>query len=166
MSHSSTRKSLSFRLVGGLVVLTIAFSGLSSGRAESSVTESQTTPPATTQPVATQSGTTRPVVELKVADSEGLKANLGREVTVTGVVAKAALSASGKVFRIEFESAQESGFLAVIFPANFAAFREQLGEDLSAALTGKNVVISGKLVDYKGKPEIVLSAPSQLKVEK
>jgi DNA/RNA endonuclease YhcR with UshA esterase domain len=33
------------------------------------------------------------------------------------------------------------------------------------ALRGKNVCVTGKVIDYKGKPEIVITDPDQIKVQ-
>lgn len=119
----------------------------------SSPTTAPTSQPAT-QPTA-----------LKATDTEGLQAALKTYAAVSGEVYRASLSSSGKVFRIEFKGAQTSGFTAVIFPSNFRAFEEKFGADLPAALAGKKIVVEGNIAEYRGKPQIVLSSPAQLKIE-
>lgn len=44
--------------------------------------------------------------------------------------------------------------------------RKKFKDAPETALKGKKVCVTGKVVDYKGKPEIVITDPSQIKVQK
>lgn len=128
--------------------------------------------PANTNPAAPSGGTTTgPAATMPVAaamgsgDSAAMAGNMKKMVAVTGVVARAQLSKSGKIFRIEFTDSAASGFVAVIFPRNLKAFQDQWGENLDKAWVDKSITVTGILVDYQGKPEIVLSSPVELTVK-
>lgn len=110
--------------------------------------------------------TSQPAARLSADDVAGLKSNVGKWVTVTGTISRAELSQSKKVFRIAFKEAGTSGFNSVVFDRNLRAFEAELGADLSAALTGKTVEVTGKLEEYREKPQVVLREPGQLKVMK
>lgn len=110
--------------------------------------------------------TSQPAARLSADDVAGLKSHVGKWVTVTGTVSRAELSQSKKVFRIAFKEAGTSGFNSVVFDRNLRAFEAELGADLSAALNGKAVEVTGKLEEYREKPQVVLREPGQLKVVK
>jgi endonuclease YncB( thermonuclease family) len=65
----------------------------------------------------------------------------------------------GRVF-IDFSSDWQKGFSAVIAPEDRRAFRNF---DLDG-LTAKHVRIRGMVQDFRGRPEILLSNPSQIEV--
>ena len=65
----------------------------------------------------------------------------------------------GRVF-IDFSSDWQRGFSAVIAPEDRRAFRDF---DLDG-LTAKHVRIRGMVQDFRGRPEIMLSNPSQIEV--
>ena len=137
------------------------FPANSTGTAPRSVAAPTTAP----APGPTTAPTTAPAVRLDAGDADGLKAHLGKVVTVTGTVTRAELSQTRKVFRITFKEAGTSGFNAVIFDRNLRAFEEGFGKDLGAAMTGKTVEVTGKLEEYREKPQVVLREPAQLRVK-
>ena len=65
----------------------------------------------------------------------------------------------GRIF-IDFSSDWQKGFSAVIAPEDRRAFRNF---DLDG-LTAKHVRIRGMVQDFRGRPEILLSNPSQIEV--
>ena len=65
----------------------------------------------------------------------------------------------GRVF-IDFSSDWQKGFSAVIAPEDRRAFKDF---DLDG-LTAKHVRIRGMVQDFRGRPEILLSNPSQIEV--
>ena len=65
----------------------------------------------------------------------------------------------GRIF-IDFSSDWQKGFSAVIAPEDRRAFRNF---DLDG-LTAKHVRIRGTVQDFRGRPEILLSNPSQIEV--
>jgi DNA/RNA endonuclease YhcR with UshA esterase domain len=84
-------------------------------------------------------------------------ANIGKQVTVTGVVAQVSFRPS-LVF-LNFDKA---------FPSNLftAIIRNKITNEFESlsALKGKSVSVEGKVIDYNGKPEMELTRKSQLKV--
>lgn len=105
-----------------------------------------------------------PAGALSPDDLKGIGALEGKEASVGGVVKRAEAAKSGKVFYINF-SDDRNGFVAVIFPKKFAEFEKHVGGDLSKMLTGKSIVVRGKVETYKGRLQIVLEKPSQLEVK-
>ena len=101
---------------------------------------------------------------IDVSDKAAISAAMGKDVIVKGTVSSAEWSASGKVMNISFENTQESGMRAALFQKKKEEFDAAFGGDLAKALTGAKVRISGKLQEFRDKPEIVLNLPSQLTI--
>jgi DNA/RNA endonuclease YhcR with UshA esterase domain len=82
--------------------------------------------------------------------------NIGKQVTVTGVVAQ--ISFRPSIVFLNFDKPHpNSPFTVIIRNKNTNEF-----DDLSA-LKGKSVAVKGKVIDYNGKPEIEVTGKSQLK---
>lgn len=82
---------------------------------------------------------------------------IGKQVIVTGVVAQ--VSSRPSITFLNFDKRYpESPFAAIIRSKNTNEF-----ENLPA-LRGKGVSVTGKIQDYKGKPEMELTRKSQLKL--
>jgi DNA/RNA endonuclease YhcR with UshA esterase domain len=84
-------------------------------------------------------------------------AQIGKQVTVTGVVAQVSFRPS-LVFLNFDKPYPNSTFTVIVRNSKTNAF-----DDLSA-LKGKSVAVKGKVIDYNGKAEMELTAKSQLKV--
>jgi DNA/RNA endonuclease YhcR with UshA esterase domain len=106
----------------------------------------------------------RPADILAATEGAAIRAQMGKSATVGGTVFRAQLSSTGRVFRIEFKDARESGFNSVIFERSYKLFRDKFGEDLSAAFTGKTVEITGVIEEYRGNPQIILNRPDQIRI--
>jgi DNA/RNA endonuclease YhcR with UshA esterase domain len=88
------------------------------------------------------------------------KNHIGKDVTVEGVVSGVHHAASGKVIFIEIGGRYPGNpFSAVIFKDHFSKFPSV------DSLAGKTVDITGRIKDYRGRPEIALDDPEQLKVK-
>lgn len=83
-------------------------------------------------------------------------------VTVVGEVEKT--SESGSVLIINFKDTDKSQFYAVVLEADREAVNAGFGGDVAKAITGKTVRVTGRVVLYRGKPEIIISRPEQLVV--
>ena len=83
-------------------------------------------------------------------------ANIGKQVTVTGVVAQVSFRPS-LVFLNFDKPYPNSPFTVIVRNSHTNEF-----DDLSA-LKGKSVAVKGKVIDYNGKPEIELTGKAQLK---
>jgi DNA/RNA endonuclease YhcR with UshA esterase domain len=82
---------------------------------------------------------------------------IGKQVTVTGVVAQVSIRPSLVFLNID-KSFPSNLFTVIVRNKNTNEF-----EGLPA-LRGKVVSVSGEIKDYRGKPEMELSRKSQLKV--
>ncbi len=99
---------------------------------------------------------------LSTSDGPALRAARGSTRTVRGIVARASLSRTGKVFRISFDCGDD-GFEAVIFQRELPEFEARFG-DLARALPGRDVCVRGRISIYQGRVQIVLEEPSQLEL--
>jgi hypothetical protein len=82
----------------------------------------------------------------------------GSQACVRGAVLKVFTSKSGTVFLDFCENYSQCPFTAVIFKSAVKKF-ENLKE-----FEGKIVEIEGMIKTYKGKPEIILEQPEQIKI--
>lgn len=85
---------------------------------------------------------------------------VGQNVIVKGYVAQVSKSKGGNVF-LNFEKKYPNQiFTAVVFKKNANKFSN------IEKYQGKTVEVSGFIQVYKGKPQIVLEEPSQIKISK
>lgn len=97
-------------------------------------------------------------IEGVVENSEWIKAHLDQDVILTGVPnAKSNTSAAGHYF-YNFDRSDLTIFC-------FKAVATTLPDEKKpAALVGKTIRVSGKLVLYKEKPQIVIRKPEQIQI--
>jgi DNA/RNA endonuclease YhcR with UshA esterase domain len=107
-------------------------------------------------------------VELDATDKAALDGAANKEVTVTGTIARARWSNSGKVMTVEFEN---SPLLAAVFERSKEAVNAAFGGDAAKAWTGAKVKVTGRLGKYGGKvkqyedrPQIVITRGEQVTV--
>lgn len=90
-------------------------------------------------------------------------AHVGAQATVCGVVASAKYAARSRTQPTLLDMGQpypNETFTAVIFGSD----RTKFGEP-ETALLGKRVCVTGKVQNYQGKPEMILTDPSQIASE-
>jgi DNA/RNA endonuclease YhcR with UshA esterase domain len=92
----------------------------------------------------------------EIPDSEAA-AHVGETVTVRGTVANVYTSRAGNTFINFGRPYPNQVFTAVIFKE-----RSRLFPNVHS-LEGQEVRVTGEIRLYKGKPEIILESPSQLK---
>jgi DNA/RNA endonuclease YhcR with UshA esterase domain len=109
-------------------------------------------PPAPAAPAAAAG----PVLSLSEVD-----ANLGKTATVRFTITGVGFS-KDNVF-LNSQRAKD-GFICFIPGKSHDEFIKAFGADLKSALEGKTVEATGELATYKDAPQIILRAPSQLKV--
>jgi uncharacterized protein YdeI (BOF family) len=97
---------------------------------------------------------------LKANDLAGAKKQIDKTVTFTGTVSKVFLPDSNSIVLINFAENYWEALTVVVYARNFARF-----PDLKT-LNGKKVVITGKVSNYKGKPQVELTDISALKIIK
>ena len=84
---------------------------------------------------------------------------LGQTVTNVGTVDEVHLTKSGTYFLNMGASYPNQTFTAVIFKSDASTFTDV------EKYEGKEVEITGKIQEYKGKPEIILKKPEQIKLK-
>lgn len=85
------------------------------------------------------------------------KEHIGAQATVKGTIAE--VNVGERIVRLNFEQPYpKNPFTAVIFPANTNKFPEV------EKLKGKTVEVSGKIAQYRERPQIVLTSTNQVKV--
>lgn len=93
-----------------------------------------------------------------IVPAKEAKSKVGETITVEAKVAE--VNKTEKIVRINLEARfPKQELTLVIFPANFSKF-----EDMEK-LEGKTVRVTGKVTEYQKRPQIVLEAKEQLKVQ-
>jgi DNA/RNA endonuclease YhcR with UshA esterase domain len=88
------------------------------------------------------------------------KNHIDKDVTVEGVVSEVHHAASGRVIFVEIGGRYPSNPLsAVIFKDHFNKF------PTVDSLAGKTINVTGRVKEYRGRTEIILDDPDQLKVK-
>jgi hypothetical protein len=100
------------------------------------------------------------VKTFKVIKSDSVKAYVGKEVTIKGVVTEVMVMKSGLAYLNIDGKYPDNKFTALVFKRDAEPFG-----DLKV-WEKKKVEITGKIDDYKGKPQMVLSKPDQIKAVK
>lgn len=84
---------------------------------------------------------------------------LGKDLTVKGFVAD--VYENEKVAYLNFvEKYPKNAFTAVIFASRFSDFKDIHKYEM------KNVEVTGRVSSFKGKPQIILDSPNQIKIVK
>ncbi len=97
---------------------------------------------------------------LPATDLAGAKKQVGKAAAFVGTVDRTFTPKGNGLVILNFAKDYKTAVTGVVRAKDFAKF-----PDLKA-LQGKKVLVSGTVQDYKGRPEIALSAPSQVKIVK
>jgi len=98
---------------------------------------------------------------LRVVSACEAKNYIGKEVIVEGKIAEVYQSGKENVF-LNFEKPYPNQcFTVVIFSSDVSYFPE----DIKGIYTGKIVRVKGIVKEYKGKPEIILKSPLNIRLE-
>ncbi len=95
---------------------------------------------------------------IKIINWQDAGKHYGEYVTVEGQIV--ITYNSGKACFLNFHRNYRLYFTAVIFASDFHKFKV----DPETLYYGKNVQITGKIKQYKGKPEITVNNPEQIKI--
>jgi DNA/RNA endonuclease YhcR with UshA esterase domain len=101
---------------------------------------------------------------IKPQDHDAIVANMDKDVAIEGKIDKAEWSKSGKIMIATFDGGAETKLQAVVFVKDREKFDNAFSGDVSKALAGAKVRVTGKLKDYKGSPEVVLDKPEQITI--
>ena len=122
---------------------------------------------AAAQDAATSQPSTNPAGEvIEVKDFAKLKEMIGTEVTVRGKVTEVFVPRSATVSIFNFEGIDRRAFNVVVPKANLDAVNASFDGDVAAAVKGRTITVTGTVADYRGNPQIQLTKPEQLKVDK
>ena len=123
---------------------------------------------ANAQDAATSQPSTKPAGEvIEVAkDAAKLKEMIGTEVTVRGKVIEVFVPRSASVSIFNFEGIERRAFNVVVPKANLEAVNAGFEGDVAAAVKDKTITVTGTVAEYRGNPQIQLTKPEQLRIEK
>jgi hypothetical protein len=97
---------------------------------------------------------------LDAHDKAGAEKLIDKKGSFKGTVTKAFSPRGGGLVILNFDDDYKTALTAVLKKSDFSKF-----PDVSQ-LVGKEVVVSGKFIDFKGNPEIELTDPKQVAVVK
>jgi hypothetical protein len=97
---------------------------------------------------------------LDAHDLAGAQKLIGQTGSFKGTVAKFFEERDGDLIVFDFDPNHRTALTAVLRNADFPKFPDV------KTLDGKEIVVSGKFVDYPGKAQIELTDPAQIKVVK
>ena len=116
---------------------------------------------------ATSKPSTQPSGEvIDVKDFAKLKEMIGTTVTVRGKVKEVFVPQSGSVSIFNFDGISRRDFNVVIPKANLEDVNKAFDGDVAKAVKDQTITVTGAVADYRGNPQIQLTKPEQLKVEK
>jgi hypothetical protein len=95
-------------------------------------------------------------------DRSALDANMGKPASVEGMVTDAEWSPTGRVFLIRFEGGDATQFQGALLSQNREAVEKAFDGDLTRALEGAKIRLTGKLQTYREHPEILIEKPEQI----
>ena len=97
---------------------------------------------------------------LDAHDLAGTLKLVGKEGSFKGTVSKFFEERDGDLIVFDFDPNYRTAITAVLRNADFPKFPDV------KTLEGKEIVVSGKFVDYHGKAQLELSDPNQIKIVK
>jgi len=87
--------------------------------------------------------------------------HINETVTITGKIFSSKLIASNNMTLLDVDGFNPNQDLTIMIEgANRSKFKGKPEEDYK----GREVTVTGKIIDFKGKPEIVVTDPEQIKV--
>jgi DNA/RNA endonuclease YhcR with UshA esterase domain len=128
---------------------------------KTSTTASEPLPNTSQKPPAPSS----PSATLKGIPSAQAQQHIGEATTVCGLVASARYfeSREGGRTLLNFDQPYPNQTLTVLIAG---PNRAKFGGAPETMFQGKNVCVTGQIVDYRGKPEIVVENPSQIVIQR
>jgi len=90
--------------------------------------------------------------------TEEASKHIGEDAVVSGVITQISTPRNGITYLNIDGKFPDNIFTGVIFKKDASVF-ENIKE-----LEGKNVELTGKIEEYKGKPQIILKKPEQIKI--
>ena len=97
---------------------------------------------------------------LDAHDLAGAYKKIGLTGAFKGAVSKVFEGRDGDLMILDFDPDYKTALTAVLKNPDFPRFPDM------KALEGKEIIVSGSFVDYRGKAEIILTDPDQIKIVK
>lgn len=134
-----------------------------------SVTTPITTPPAPRpafSPIPGEPEPDGPPPEFTARQTDDIKPLVAADtvVAVTGVVASAELSASGKTFMVKFKDNATGDFQVIWKPAVYQDMAQTFGGENGEGLAGQTIRVTGELSSMFGTPQINAKTPDQIQI--
>jgi DNA/RNA endonuclease YhcR with UshA esterase domain len=124
--------------------------------------------PAAPAPAPEKPATTAPSGEPVdiVKEKDKLKDLIGKDATVRGKVVEVFVSQrSGITILNFFPRAERTLFNVVIDKDKLEAVNAGFNGDVGAAVKDKTILVTGKVADFKGNPQIKVEKPEQIKID-
>ncbi|NPE29791.1 thermonuclease family protein [Methanococcoides sp. SA1] len=83
---------------------------------------------------------------------------IGQVVTVEGTIVQTTKKDDSGIIFLNFHDPYEGYFTVVIWSDDWNRF----SQDPDVMYEGKHVLVTGKVIEYKGSPEIIVESPSQI----
>jgi DNA/RNA endonuclease YhcR with UshA esterase domain len=110
---------------------------------------------------ADSAATTQPV--LSADKSAALMAANGKDAIVEATVQEIE-DASENVMRMTFKEAPDNAFVGIVFSKKTPKVHDYFEGDQGNALIGRKIHLHGKISQFRGKPEIIITDVSQVEV--
>ncbi len=136
----------------------------SSSPAAASTPEADTTPPANTPPLPAPQALTETDPQagqliFSASEKEKILEQIGKEITVEGTISRAGENKSGTIRYLNFAGTQRGDLSLVFF---LEGWQGGLTSEMLEAYLGKKVRVSGRVSEYQGNPQLVITEFSQI----
>ena len=104
------------------------------------------------------------IPELKAEQQEEIVANVGKEIEVRGTVREVSTVGSGGITFVNFEGVKFGGVSAVIKREDHQLLEKQMGGHPANVLTGRDIILRGRVTLFDGRPQIVVRDKEQIEL--
>jgi hypothetical protein len=152
------RSDLFYSLVRTTTLIAVAIFAFSAANAQDSPQSSAASKSAKFETVAKTDALYTGAIDAH--DKASAEKLIDKKGSFRGTVTKAFTTKGGGIVILNFDEDYKTALTAVLKKSDFSKF-----PDVSQ-LVGKEIVVSGKFIDFKGNPEIELTDPKQIAVVK
>ncbi|MEO0514972.1 MAG: serine/threonine-protein kinase [Planctomycetota bacterium] len=144
--------------------LTSSTSNIALAPAESDAAPTPPAAPATNPPAAPTSTAEPPAFTANQTDDIKPLVAADTLVAVTGTVATAELSATGKTFMVKFTGNDTGDFQVIWKPKVYDTMAQAFGGEHGEGLAGQTIRVTGELSSMFGTPQINAKTPDQIQI--
>jgi DNA/RNA endonuclease YhcR with UshA esterase domain len=102
----------------------------------------------------------------KAISPEEARTKVGQEITVKMEVKSSALREGVAFLNSEEDFRSDKNFTIFISKDAFTKFKEAKVDDPAAHFKGKTILVTGKVVLYRERPEIAINGPAEIRIER